>query len=210
VVSPLDTTVSTGRRRAGLGAATEGVDAAADAGCCALDGAPAALLRRLVSAAVALSGTTVAARRGPNRRGVITNTSAINTSARRVRLSILEVPDLKEPDRIRLDGKGGTARSGEARANHRAKRRAAPAPQWHRRSNLDNSGTRAAAEATASPDTREPRAPEPYASRLCFRFGFRGSNETLRHGSHVHPKRGERRAIRFASSANHDVGCGRG
>ena len=195
----------------GLAAAAEGAPAAGDAaGCCTPGAALAALLRRLVSAAAVLSAAVVAERRGEKKRGTITNTSAINTSAKRVRLSIRKVPDLKEPDRIRLDGKGGTARSGVARANHRAMRRAAPAPQWHRRSNLDNSGTTAAAEATASPDRREPRAPEPYASTLCFRFGFRGANETLRHGSNIHSQCGERRAIRFASSANHDVGCRRG
>ncbi len=53
-------------------------------------------------------------RRDGNKRGVTTSTSAINTSARRVRLSIreqmIEAPVVREPGRSRQAGTGGSGR----------------------------------------------------------------------------------------------------
>src|SRR5690242_4808025 len=93
-------------------------------------------------------------------------TSAINTSARMVRLSMQVREVAREPDRNHRDGTDDSARSVAPPAMSHARRRVSEAPQWHMRNSLDNSGTTTEAAATAPPDTREPSVREACASEL--------------------------------------------
>ncbi len=102
-----------------------------------------------VSSAVVLSDEVAVGRRDGNNRGVMTSTSAINTSARRVRLSILGKAVLRELGRTRQGGTGGTGQFCATRANRREWRHVVRAPQSRMPNSLDNSGRTPARSATA-------------------------------------------------------------
>jgi hypothetical protein len=91
--------------------------------------------------------------------GVTTRTSAMSTSARRVRLSMQTGAVARELDHSRPVVAGCIVQSAAGQANLRASRHVVRALRSHTRNSLDNSGTRAAAAARASPDTHGRPAP---------------------------------------------------
>jgi len=118
----------------------------------------------VVGGAARLSvGAGVARRDDGNIIGVTTMTSAISTSARRVRLSIRTEAVAREPDHSRRGGTDCTARSVAVRANCLVSRHVVRVLRSRTRSSLDNNGRMEGAAARASPDTREPPRREAFA-----------------------------------------------
>src|SRR6185295_386988 len=135
---------------------------------CGEDGATAAEF----GAAVVVGAATLSVDAGATRRddgnsiGVTTMTSAMSTSARRVRLSIRTEAVAREPDHSRRGETDCTARSVAVRANCLVSRHVVRVLRSRTRSSLDNSGRKEAAAARVSPDIREPPTREEFAYRI--------------------------------------------
>jgi hypothetical protein len=124
-------------------------------------------------------------------------TSAINTSARTVRLSITSGAVAREPGHIHPGGTDDSAQFGAPPASYREARRASRALRWRRQSSLDNNGTRAATAGRERPGTLERKGRAPYAYSLYRRF--------IDNDSHVGAQRIERGGVRLAPSPDDDV-----
>jgi hypothetical protein len=136
-----------------------------------------------VPAALVLSSLGAAGRReDAKNRGVTTITSAINTSARMVRLSMQVSEVAKEPDRNRRAGRGDSARFAAPPTTYRAARHAAGVLQWRMLSSLDNNGTTMEAVAREPLDNRVPSIRGSCAFRLHTRLG---TDEPGRHRDDV-------------------------
>jgi hypothetical protein len=136
-----------------------------------------------VPAALVVSSLGAAGRReDAKNRGVTTITSAINTSARMVRLSMQVSEVAKEPDRNRRAGRGDSARFAAPPAMYRAARHAAGVLQWRMLSSLDNNGTTMEAVAREPLDNRVPSIRGSCAFRLHTRLG---TDEPGRHRDDV-------------------------
>jgi hypothetical protein len=184
---------------AGTGAASGAMGAAGELAAVPGDDTVAAL----VLSARALSAACGAGRRDDgNRRGVMTMTSAIKTTAIMVRLSMQLNEVAREPDRNHRDGTDDSAQFVVRPTTSREARRASRALQWHTRNSLDNSGTKTEAAAIAPLGTRAPSVRAQYASRLHTRHV---GSELRRHGYDVVMQRRELGRIRFAPRPNCDV-----
>jgi len=117
--------------------------------------------------------TGLARRDDENIIGVTTITSAMSTSARRVRLSMQIETVAREPDHSRQAETDCTARCGALQASSRVWLRAVRVPRSRTRNSLDNNGTMEAAAETALPDIRERGVREAFAYDLTTRMADR-------------------------------------
>ena len=143
----------------------------------------APVVASVVLNALVVSAFGVAGRRDDEKNlGVTTITSAINTSARMVRLSMQVSEVAKEPDRSRRAGKGDSARFAAQPTMYRAARHAAGVLQWRMLSSLDNNGTTMAVVARAPPGSHVPSI----RGRCAFWLHTRlGADQSDRHGDDI-------------------------
>jgi hypothetical protein len=155
-------------------------------------------------AAAAESARATAARRADgNSIGVTTMTSAMSASARRVRLSMQRREVARELDHTRPDETDCIARCDVLQASLRETRRGVRSLRSHRRSSLDNSGTRGAGAARESLGSREQVGREAFAW-LGLRTR-RGWGDALVDGVYVGLKRVHCRLICFVTSSDGDI-----